>query len=272
MSSVPRTDAEWASHISQLKERIPGRSLSQPTIPLQISPLIDHTLLNTEADLITPADSARVDQVCNEAREYGFATVCVRLEHVPRAVAHLKDLPNTGVSCVVGFPQGTYDTSEKVREAKEAVAKGATDLDMVIKWPLLKNGAYSRVYEDIMAVRLAAPPPVKLKAIVEAAQLDRDQLIAATIVCCTAEADFVKTCTGYAGSASVDHITTMRLVVEICFGNCQIKASGGIRTANDFLRMMKAGATRIGTSSGVAIQKEMDEGELLEQGAGHAVT
>lgn len=272
MSSVPRTDAEWASHISQLKERIPGRSLSQPTISLQIPPMIDHTLLNTEADLVTPADSARVDKLCDEAKEYGFATVCVRLEHVARAVTNLKDVPHTGVSCVVGFPEGTYDTSEKVREALEAVATGATDLDMVINWPLLQHGAYSRVFEDIMAVRRAAPPPIKLKAIVEAAQLDRDQLIAATIVCCTAEADFVKTCTGYAGSASVDHITTMRLVGELCFNSCQIKASGGIRTAGDCLRMMKAGAKRIGTSSGIAIMKEMDEGELLEQGAGHAVT
>ncbi|KAJ5162149.1 Aldolase-type TIM barrel [Penicillium capsulatum] len=272
MSSAPRTDAEWASYISQLKERIPGRSLSQPMIPLQIPPMIDHTLLNTQADLEVPADSARVDKLCDEAKEYGFATVCVRREHVSRAVANLQQTPNTGVSCVVGFPEGTYDTNDKVREALEAVAKGATDLDMVINWPLLKNGAYAQVYEDIMAVRRAAPAPTKLKAIVEAAQLDRDQLIAATIVCCTAGVDFVKTCTGYAGSASVDHVTTMRLVAELGLNNCQIKASGGIRTAGDCLRMMKAGAKRIGTTSGIAIMKEIDEGELLEQGAGHAVT
>lgn len=272
MSSDPSTDAEWASRISQLKERIPGRSLSQPTVPLQVPPMIDHTLLNTQADLATPADTARVDKLCAEAKEHGFATVCVRREHVSRAVANLKDTPKVGVSCVVGFPEGTYDTSEKVREAKEAVAQGATDLDMVINWPLLKNGGYNRVYEDIVAVRRAAPSPIILKAILEAAQLDRDQLIAATIVSCTAGVDFIKTCTGYNGSASVDQVTTMRLVGELCFDNCHIKASGGIRTASDCLRMLKAGAKRIGTSSGVAIVREMDEGELLEQGASHAVT
>jgi deoxyribose-phosphate aldolase len=229
--------------------------------------MIDHTLLTVgvEAD--------KVDKVCDEAKEHDFASVCVRLENVPRAVARLKDAPKTVVACVVGFHEGTYETTEKVREAKEAVAQGASELDMVINYPLLKQGKYTSVYEDVLAVRKAAPPPIILKAIVETSQLDKDELIAATVICCMAEVDFVKTSTGLkGGGATVDDVTTMRLVVDRCgTRKTKVKASGGIRSASDCLKLIKAGAHRIGTSGGVSIMKEVDEGELLEQGVGHAV-
>lgn len=263
---TPATDAEWEAYITELKKSIPERSWTQPPIPLNIPQLIDHTLLSV------PAEPEQIDKLCEEAKEYNFASVCVRLEHVARATANLEGAPDTVVACVVGFPEGTFDTSAKVREAKEAIAQGASELDMVINYPILKDGGYNTVYNDILAVRQAAPAPIKLKAIVETSQLDRDQLIAASILVCKAGADYVKTSTGFrGGGADAVSVTTMRLVAEICGTNCKVKASGGVRSASDFLRMTKAGAMRIGTSSGVKIMQEIDEGELLEQGASHSM-
>lgn len=140
MSEVPATDAEWAEKIAQMKEHLPKRMLSQPPIPLAVYRTIDHTLLTT------PVDASQIDQLCKEARDFDFATVCVRLENVERAVANLKG-STTGVACVVAFPEGTHETAEKVREAKEAVSKGATELDMVIHYRLLKEGRYTEVYQ-----------------------------------------------------------------------------------------------------------------------------
>ncbi|KAJ5220047.1 Aldolase-type TIM barrel [Penicillium chermesinum] len=259
MSTGPATDAEWAALISTLKEQIPERPLFQAPIPLNIPQLIDHTLLSV------PAEPGQIDQLCAEAKEHNFASVCVRLDHVARATANLEGAPGTVVACVVGFPEGAFDSSAKVREAQEAVERGASELDMVINYPLLKEGRYQAVYNDIVAVRQAAPAPVKLKAIVETSQLDRDQLIAATVLVCKAGADFVKTSTGFRGAgADPESVTTMRMVADVCGSTCKVKASGGIRSASDFLRMVKAGAMRIGTSSGVKIMKEVDEGRLLE--------
>ncbi|KAJ5114728.1 hypothetical protein NUU61_000487 [Penicillium alfredii] len=266
MSSTPSTDAEWAAQISKMKEWLPARSVSQPPIPLGIHRMIDHTLLKE------PIAPEQIDTICKEAHENNFAAVCVRLGYVARAVANLKDVPGTVVACVVGFPEGTHETADKVREAKEAVEQGASELDMVIKYELLQKGMYTAVYDDIVAVRQAAPAPITLKTIVEVAKLDKDQLMAATIVCCMAGADFVKTSTGFNGGASVQHISLMRVAADMCGRDCKIKASGGIRSAEDCVRMVKAGAQRIGTSSGVRIVTELNEGELLEQGASHAVS
>ncbi|KAJ5422124.1 Aldolase-type TIM barrel [Penicillium cf. griseofulvum] len=247
-----------------MKQQLPRRSLSQAPIPTQIHRTIDHTLL------ATPVDASQIDTLCKEALEYDFAAVCVRLEHVARAASHVKGT-NTALACVVGFPEGTHPTAEKVREAKEAVAQGATELDMVIRYPLLKEGRYTEVYEDVLAVRKAAPAPVTLKAIIEASLLDDAQILAATIVSCLAGVDYVKTSTGWNGGATVDQVKSMRLAADMCGCSCLIKASGGIRNAEALLRMLKAGAFRIGTSAGTSIMKEIDEGEILEQGCGHAV-
>jgi deoxyribose-phosphate aldolase len=95
------------------------------------------------------------------------------------------------VACVVGFPEGTHDTQDKVKEAREAVEQGARELDMVINYPKLKNGEYTAVYDDILAVRTVAPAPVLLKTIIEASELDKDEIIAATIIACMAGVDFV---------------------------------------------------------------------------------
>lgn len=267
MTTIPSNDAEWAALISKLKERIPDRSLSQPQIPLNIPRLIDHTLL------AVPSEPEQIDVLCAEAIENNFVSVCVRPNYVARAAANLKDAPETVVASVVGFPEGTHDTSSKIREATQAIADGASELDMVINYIILKDGGYSAVYNDIKAVRDAAPSPTKLKAILETSQLDRDQIIAATIVACTAGVDFVKTSTGFrGGGADVQDVKVMHLVSGLCFKGCQVKASGGIRSASDCMRMIKAGAMRIGTSSGVKIVHEIDDNDLLEQGASHAVS
>ncbi|KAJ5472966.1 hypothetical protein N7530_006967 [Penicillium desertorum] len=264
MSEIPATNAEWADKIANMKNQLPRRSLTQPPIPTQIHRTIDHTLLTT------PVDASQIDTLCKEALEYDFASVCVRLEHVARAAGHLKG-SNTAVACVVGFPEGTYETIEKVREAKEAVQQGATELDMVIRYTLLKERRYKEVFDDVLAVRHAAPTPIVLKAIVEASELDENQLIDATIVSCMAGADYLKTSTGWNGGASTEHLKLMNFAAQMCGCTCLIKASGGIRNAEQLLRMLKAGANRIGTSAGVKIMKEIDEGEVLEQGCGHAV-
>lgn len=266
MSTVPLNDPDWDALISNFKERIPEKVSPKPQIPLNIPRLIDHTLLSESVE------PEQIDALCAEAKEYNFATVCVRPNYVARAAANLKGI-DTGVACVVGFPEGTHDTQVKVKEAIEAVQHGATELDMVIDYPRLKDGGYTAVYNDIMAVRDAAPPPTKLKAILETSQLNRDQLIAAAIVACTARVDFIKTSTGFCGAgADVQSVKVMRLVAELCSNGCLVKASGGIKTADDCLRMVKAGAMRIGASSGVKIMQEVDKGELLEQGASHAVS
>ncbi|CAG8922206.1 unnamed protein product [Penicillium salamii] len=265
MSAIPTTDAEWAEKIAKMKENLPERPLSQPPIPLGVHRTIDHTLLTQ------PVEPSQIDQLCAEAREHDFAAVCVRLEHVPQAKEQLKD-SNIAVACVIAFPEGTHETAEKVREAEEAVSKGARELDMVIHYRLLKEGRYMEVYRDVVAVRKAAPPPVVLKTIIEASVLDKDELLDATIVSCMAGADFIKTSTGWNGGASTQHVTLMRIAADLCGRSTKIKASGGLRTAEDVVKMLKAGAHRIGTSNGVKIMREVDEGEILEQGASHAVS
>jgi deoxyribose-phosphate aldolase len=140
MSAIPANDAEWAEKLESMKQSLPKRTLTQPPIPLGVHRTIDHTLLTT------PIEPWQIDKLCEEAREYDFATVCVRLQHVSRAANHLKG-SNTGVACVVAFPEGTHETAEKVREAKEAASHGATELDMVIRYNLLKEGKYTDVYQ-----------------------------------------------------------------------------------------------------------------------------
>lgn len=267
MTAIPSSNAEWVSLINEVKAELPERFVSQRAIPLDFPRLIDHTLLSQ------PTFPEQIDKLCAEARERGFVAVCVRPEHVARAKSQLKDTPSTAVASVVAFPEGTQATADKVHEAKGVVDQGATEIDMVINYPLLKEGNYQAVYDDINAVRTAVPCPIKLKTIIECSQLDREQMIAATVVCCRAQADFVKTSTGVNGpGADVDSVTLLYLVSDICAGDCKVKASGGIRTASSCLGMVKAGAARIGTSAGISILKELDEGELLEQGAGHTVT
>lgn len=208
----------------------------------RIAPLIDHTLLKAEA----PHD--QVAKLCAEARQHGFATVCISPYMVSFAAEHLKG-SSVGVDTVAGFPFGFVTTAEKAFETECAVKNGATEVDMVINVAALKEGRHNFVRDDIVAVVKAAQGRT-IKVILETCYLTDEQKVSACHICVEAGASFVKTSTGMAGGATVEDIRLMRKTTGPSFG---VKASGGIRTLVDALRMVEAGATRIGTSSGVAI-------------------
>ena len=213
---------------------------------------IDHTLLKLDAN------EAQIDSLCEEAKKYNFKAVCVRLNWVKRAIHNLRDT-SVHVACVIGFHEGTHPTWEKVLEATRAAAEGALELDMVINYPSLKAEKFREVYEDIVAVSQAATSLVKLKVILETSQLSRSDIIAGCVIAEIAGADFVKTSTGFCGSgATLENVRLMRSVVG---DRLKVKASGGIKSTRDCIGMMEAGASRIGTSNGVAIVEGADAGK-----------
>jgi deoxyribose-phosphate aldolase len=210
-----------------------------------IARLIDHTLLRPEA---TEAD---IRKLCAEARQYGFASVCVNSYWV-RLVASELAGSEVKVCAVVGFPLGAGATAAKVAETEEAVREGAQEIDMVLNIGELRGGNFAVVQDDIQAVVTAAHRGGALvKVILETALLDDHQKKAACALAKAAGAEFVKTSTGFsAQGATVRDVALMREAVGPEMG---VKASGGIRTLEDFKSMVAAGATRIGTCSGVKI-------------------
>ena len=211
-----------------------------------IASKIDHTLLKPD---VAPEE---IVQLCQEAIEYQFASVCINPCYVALASKLLKD---SGVKpiTVVGFPSGNSTSSTKTFEARQAIQDGAKEIDMVIHLDALKNKEYSQVFEDIQQV-VEASRPFIVKVIIEASNLNDDQKIIACALSKAAGASFVKTSTGFgAGGATVDDIRLIRRIVGDEMG---IKASGGIRTYEDALKFITAGANRIGASSGVNIVKE----------------
>jgi deoxyribose-phosphate aldolase len=215
----------------------------------EIAALIDHTLLKPQA---TAADIRRL---CQEARRYGFATVCVNPYWVTLAAAELAVSP-VQVAAVVGFPLGANTAAIKVAETEGAIIDGAREIDMVLNIGELCAGNLDAVQADIAAVVTAAHARSALvKVILETALLNDDQKIAACTICRQADADFVKTSTGFSThGATVHDVDLMRRAVGPDIG---VKASGGIRTLEDLEAMRAAGATRIGTSSGVQIVEGM---------------
>ena len=210
---------------------------------IDLAPLIDHTVLRPEA---TRED---VERACAEAREYGFAGVCVRVEHVALVAKLLSDTRSRAIS-VVGFPSGTVGTEAKLVEARQAIAAGAQEIDMVIDLAALHRCDYAAVLRDLRAVVEAAQPHV-VKAIVETGAFRREQKAIAAALAKAAGAAFVKTSTGFGpGGATVEDVALLRSTVGVDLG---VKASGGIRTAEDARRMVAAGANRLGTSASVAI-------------------
>jgi deoxyribose-phosphate aldolase len=211
--------------------------------PSNVARLIDHTLLKPDAT------RAELVKLCEEARTYKFASVCVNTMWVPLCVELLK---NSGVMtiCVVGFPLGAATSRAKAAETREAIANGAAEIDMVVNIGLLKGGEHDKVFDDIRAVvEAASGRPVKV--ILETHLLTREQKIAACAISRSAGAAFVKTSTGFSGGgATVDDIRLMRSVVGPDMG---VKASGGVRTAQDARNMVEAGANRLGASASVAI-------------------
>lgn len=203
---------------------------------------IDHTLLKPEAT------DEQLRTLCAEAREHGFATVCVNSSNVKLCATEL-DGSSTQPIAVVGFPLGAATAQTKAFEAREAVRDGAAEIDTVINIGALKSKDYARVQTDIEAVVKAVPVPVKV--ILETAALTRDEKIIACSLAKVAGAAFVKTSTGFGGGgATEEDVALMREVVGVDLG---VKASGGVRTADDARRMIAAGANRLGASSSVAI-------------------
>ena len=205
--------------------------------------LIDHTMLKPEAT------RDEIVKLCEEARKHRFASVCVNTTWVPVCKSLLSGT-DVMVCAVVGFPLGAMTPNAKAYEAREAVRQGAKEIDMVINIGALKSGDYETVFEDICkVVKSAAPAGVKV--ILETSALDTEQKIIGCTLSKLAGAAFVKTSTGFGkGGATVEDVALMRRVVG---GDIGVKASGGVRTAEDVLKMAQAGANRVGASASVAI-------------------
>ena len=216
----------------------------KPLTPSEMVKYIDHTVLKPDAD------QTAFDKLCKEAGEYRFKAVCVNSNRVWYVA---KKLHGTGVEIcsVVGFPLGAMDSRAKAFEAQVAVENGATELDMVMNIGALKSGDIKTVEKDIQAVRTAVPRPAILKVIIETCLLSDEEKVMACKLAKNAGADFVKTSTGFStGGAVAKDIALMRKTVGPDMG---VKASGGIKNWNDAISMIKAGANRLGVSSGVAI-------------------
>jgi len=207
----------------------------------EIAAMVDHTLLKPEA---TPADVAAL---VAEARALGVLAVCVSPSALP--------LEGTGalvVATVCGFPSGKHAGEVKAAEAARAVADGAHEVDMVIDVGAARAGLWDAVRSDIAAVRAAVPAPGVLKVIIESAALEDDAVVAACRAAEEAGADFVKTSTGFHPSGgATEH--AVRLMAETVGGRLGVKASGGIRTAEQAAAMVAAGATRLGLSASAAV-------------------
>ncbi|MFC0014873.1 MULTISPECIES: deoxyribose-phosphate aldolase [Allobacillus] len=209
-----------------------------------IAGMIDHTLLKPEVQ------AEQINQLCEEAKEYKFASVCVNPTWVAHCYELLKD-SDVKVCTVVGFPLGATTLETKVFEAKQAVENGATEVDMVINIGSLKDQRFEEVETEIKEIVEAVKGRAIVKVIIETVLLDQDEKVKACELAKRAGADFVKTSTGFAGGgATVDDVRLMRLTVGPEMG---VKASGGVRNLEDANAMLDAGATRIGASAGVDI-------------------
>ncbi|MFV8247814.1 deoxyribose-phosphate aldolase [Bdellovibrio bacteriovorus] len=210
---------------------------------MQLSRYIDHTLLKPEAQ------TAQIEKLCAEAKEHNFFSVCVNTSYVKTCAELLKG-SSVKVCCVVGFPLGAMDTASKAFETKTAIANGAQEIDMVIQIGALKDRRLDYVRDDIKAVVQAANGHT-VKVIIETSLLNQEDKTLACKAALEAGAHFVKTSTGFGGGgATVDDVKLMKSVVG---SSMEVKASGGIKDALQAKAMIDAGATRLGTSSGITI-------------------
>jgi deoxyribose-phosphate aldolase len=215
-----------------------------------VARMIDHTLLRPEAT------TGQVEALCREAGELGVFSVCVSPS---RLVGAARVVPaGVALAVVCGFPSGAHRSAVKAVEAAASVEEGAAEVDMVLDLGLVKDGAWAAVRADVAAVRAAVPTPRVLKVIIESAALTDDEIVAACAASEQSGADFVKTSTGFhpAGGASVHAVELMARTVG---GRLGVKASGGIRTTQDALAMIEAGATRIGASATSALLAGLPE-------------
>ena len=209
--------------------------------PHPLAGYIDHTNLRPDA---TAAD---IRDLCAQARDHGFATVCANPIWVAEAASQL-DGSEVGICAVVGFPTGAHTTQIKVAEALQCVRNGATEIDMVATHGWLKEGKDEDYKRDIASVRAAIGPDITLKVIIEASLLTESEIIRAAALVTAAGADFAKTSTGVYGQARLEDVVLLRRVLP---PHMKIKAAGGIRTAEQARAFIDIGVERIGTSSSV---------------------
>ncbi|WP_208324175.1 deoxyribose-phosphate aldolase [Paenisporosarcina antarctica] len=208
--------------------------------------MIDHTLLKSEAT------KTQVEKLCAEAKEFTFASVCVNPTWV-KTSAELLTGSLVKVCTVIGFPLGASTPETKVFETTDAINNGASEIDMVMNVGALKSQDLELVKRDIEAVVNAAKGKAIVKVILETCLLSKEEIIVASQLSKDAGADFVKTSTGFStGGATIEVVALMREVVGPDMG---VKASGGVRSLEDVQKMIEAGATRIGASSGVQIMQ-----------------
>ncbi|UHA74949.1 deoxyribose-phosphate aldolase [Paenibacillus sp. 481] len=213
----------------------------------KMAAMIDHTLLKADAS------KEAIITLAQEAKEHRFASVCVNPANVKTAYEVLKDTPEVKVCTVIGFPLGASTPEVKAFETANAIENGATEIDTVINIGALKDKLDELVERDIRVVVEAAKGKAIVKVIIEACLLTEEEKVRACELSVRAGADFVKTSTGFStGGATVEDIALMRKTVGPDIG---VKASGGVRSREDMLAMVAAGASRVGASSGVAIVK-----------------
>ena len=205
--------------------------------------MIDHTVLKADTPLET------VKRICDEAMEYGFASVCINPCHVAYCADYLKD-SDVNVCTVIGFPLGANTSAVKAFETKDAIANGADEIDMVMNIGALKDKNYDLVRDDVKAVVEAANGTL-VKVILETCLLTEDEIKKACELSVEAKADYVKTSTGFSTrGATIEDVQIMKAAVQ---GKAKVKAAGGVRTHEDMVKIVEAGADRIGTSAGCSL-------------------
>lgn len=211
---------------------------------MELNKYIDHTLLKADAT------KQEIDKLLKEAKEYNFKSVCIQPTWIEYASQSLKG-SDVLVCTVIGFPLGANTSEVKSFEAKDAVSKGAQEVDMVVNIGACKDGQWDKVQSDIEAVVEAVPQDVTVKVIIETSLLNEEEKVKACQAAKTAEADFVKTSTGFStGGATLEDIALMRQTVGPQMG---VKASGGVSNKEEALAMIDKGATRLGASKGIQI-------------------
>ncbi|AVQ34037.1 deoxyribose-phosphate aldolase [Staphylococcus muscae] len=209
---------------------------------------IDHTLLKPEST------RQQIDKIIEEAKEYHFKSVCVNPTHVAYSAEKLAD-SDVLVCTVIGFPLGASTSEVKACETKDAISKGADEIDMVINIGALKDGRYDDVQADIAAV-VEASDDKTVKVIIETVLLTDEEKVKACELSKAAGADFVKTSTGFAGGGATPE--DVKLMKDTVGDALEVKASGGVRNLADFQAMLEAGATRVGASAGVQIMQGLE--------------
>lgn len=215
---------------------------------MKLSKYIDHTLLKADAT------KEQIIKLCEEAKEYDFKSVCVNPSYIELCKKQLEG-SDVLVCCVIGFPLGAMSTESKCFEAKDAIEKGADEVDMVINIGRLKDKDYDYVSDEIRQIKKICGDKI-LKVIIEACLLTDEEKVEACRCAMRADADFVKTSTGFStGGATFEDVKLMK---ETVGNKCMVKAAGGVRSKEDFTKMISLGAERIGTSSGT---KLIEKGE-----------